>query len=115
MYRHLLTPLALAGLLTACMSTNIDPRQSKLAQLQPGATSYDQVIGALGAPKREMVYADQSRLVIYDYAQLSTAGRPRVPALVLLTRDADASIISALLAFGSTGTLRYWSVDGCGK
>jgi len=107
--------LLLAAALAACTPSSINPRDSKLAVLSPGITSLEETLEKLGKPKTVIDFGDGSRILIYDYAQLSTEPPAREPAFAWQERPRGVRTTSIGVAFTTAGVLRYWSADGTGR
>ena len=107
--------VALALLASGCTPSAIDVAHSRLAEFAPGQSHYADVTGALGLPKLDLREENGGRVVIYDYAAVSTTPPDRDSAFPWRERGKNARTTSVLLSFEPNGTLRYWRGDAVGR
>ena len=107
--------LALALLASACTPSAIDVASSRLKEFPTGQAHYADVTGALGLPKLDLREQNGGRLVIYDYAAVSTTPPDRDPAFPWRERGDNVRTTSVALSFDPDGRLRYWRADAVGR
>jgi hypothetical protein len=107
--------LALALLASACTPSAIDVANSRLKEFTPGQAHYADVTGKLGLPKIDMREDNGGRVVIYDYAVVSTTPPDRDPPFPWRERGDNVRTTSVALSFSPDGTLRYWRADATGR
>lgn len=107
--------VVLALLASACTPSTIDVARSRLAEFTPGQSHYADVTGTLGLPKLDLREDNGGRVVVYDYAALSTTPPDRDPAFPWRARGDNVRTTSVMLSFEPDGRLRYWRADAVGR
>ena len=102
--------LAVMMLLVGCGSnsgTKVDSSQA--AQFQPGVTTYDQVVAALGPPNNLTQMSDGSRIIVYVNTQTNVHGATFIPIVGMFAAGADAKQQMASFTFDQRGILKTYS------
>jgi outer membrane protein assembly factor BamE (lipoprotein component of BamABCDE complex) len=102
--------LAMIVLLTGCggnSGTKVDP--SQVAQFQPGVTTYDQVVSALGPPNNITQSSDGTKIIVYVNTQTSIHGATFIPIVGMFAAGADAKQQMATFTFDQRGILKTTS------
>ncbi|OAN46590.1 hypothetical protein A6A04_05610 [Paramagnetospirillum marisnigri] len=91
--------------LAACSNAN----EETLGRLQPGRTTVEAAVAALGSPDRDEALADGSRML--TYTDVIALPRPATfaPGLVYAWGGWKVTNNEAGLMFGPDGLLRFWS------
>lgn len=98
---------ALVGVAALVGCTTVD--EQALARLQPGRTTMDQAIAALGRPERNETLPDGSRMLTYIGSHAGMRPANVLPGLVYAWGGWDVTNTEAGLMFGPDGALRFWS------
>ena len=78
---------------------------SQLAQFQPGKTSYEQVVSALGSPDTTIKKSDGSFTAIYTYYAVTTRPETFIPVVGPFVGGADTKGHSVQIKFNPNGIL----------
>lgn len=89
----------LAALWTGCVSQGVKIEQAQLDLLQPGKTTYWEVVGTYGAPTTETRQADGSRQVTYAYMQVQHNAANFIPIAGALVGGMTSETTAVTLEF----------------
>lgn len=105
--------LASIALVAACTSSGVKVDQSKLGALQPGMTTVDQAIAALGKPTNTIIQSDGGRIIQYTYIHAQAKAINFVPVVGLFAGGADTETTTLTVNFGKDGKMtNYTSSQG---
>jgi len=95
-----------AGLLAACVP---QVRPDQIAQVKPGQTTYDQVVGVFGVPDYEMNLSGGSKVLLYHRPQFEHAPGQMVPFANLFQANYDRTAYDYFIV-GRDGVVQNFSI-----
>ena len=101
---------AFVGLLLAgCVSSGVKVDQNKLAQLNPGATTFNEAVALLGKPNNSSIQSDGTRSITYVYFQSQANAANFIPYVGMFAGGASSENSTIVLNFDSRGILTTYS------
>ena len=104
-----LSSLLLALGLVGCVATGTKVTEAQLGQFQPGYSTYQEVLGALGPPNQSTLHSDGTREAIYLYTQMQLKPLNFVPILAAFSQGSTAETTTVTLLFDARGMLASFS------
>jgi outer membrane protein assembly factor BamE (lipoprotein component of BamABCDE complex) len=87
--------------------------ERQLMQFEPGVTSCEEVLLALGEPTQKSLAADRSRQFIYNYAQAQVRWESLVPLYANFARGSDSEQTNVVIDCDPQGRLvQFTSTSG---
>ena len=101
---------AFVGLLLAgCVSSGVKVDQNKLAQLHPGATTFNEAVALLGKPNNSSIQSDGTRSITYVYFQSQANAANFIRYVGMFAGGASSENSTIVLNFDSRGILTTYS------
>jgi len=91
------------------MSTGTKVDTAQIQQFQKGATTYDQVVAALGDPTSVSTASDGKKAAVYSYAQSKIRPESFIPYVGLVAGGADVKSTAVVFRFDANERLVDYS------
>ena len=104
--------LLFIALVAGCATSGRPIDQAVVAGFEPGRTTYQDVIQALGAPTSSFIGPGGRRTIAYSHAQVRTNPATFVPVVGLFAGGTDVHSESAAFTFDRAGVLEGASAHG---
>jgi hypothetical protein len=97
--------VGLSGLLAGCASAGVKVSEQQAQSFKPGTSTYNDVVGALGAPTSTTLNSDGSRTAAYSYTSIRSQPQNFIPYLGPLVAGYDNQSSSVTFNFAKDGVL----------
>lgn len=101
----LIIPLLAAVVMAGCATSGVKIDRGQAAALQPGSTTYADVVARFGPPTSEMVLGGGARMLTYSYVSASARPESFIPIVGAFVGGADSESQAVMFRFGPDGRL----------
>jgi hypothetical protein len=97
--------LSLSGLLAGCAASGVKVSEQQAQSFKVGASTYSDVIGALGNPTSTTVASNGTRTAAYNYSSIRSQPQNFIPYIGPLVAGYDNQSSSVTFTFDQRGVL----------
>lgn len=97
--------LFLFGFLTGCAASGVKVSEQQAEAFRVGASTYQDVVAALGAPTTTSLMPNGARTAVYSYSSIRSQPQNFIPYLGPLVAGYDTQASAVTFTFDSSGVL----------